>query len=96
MSAFFADTFYWIALTNPKDAAHRERILRLDRTTGNPYIMDKDEFEWDAAKAENNFEKHGVGFEAAVCVFDDVFALERCDFDSEPGEIQVRHHGNSQ
>jgi hypothetical protein len=24
VSVFFADTFYWIALTNPKDAAHRE------------------------------------------------------------------------
>jgi hypothetical protein len=23
VSEFFADTFYWIALTNPKDAAHR-------------------------------------------------------------------------
>jgi predicted nucleic acid-binding protein len=23
VTAFFADTFYWIALTNPKDAAHR-------------------------------------------------------------------------
>ncbi len=50
--------------------------------------MNEDEFEWDAAKAESNFEKHGVGFEAARCVFDDVFALERCDFDSEPSEIR--------
>jgi len=24
VSLFFADTFYWIALTNPKDSAHRE------------------------------------------------------------------------
>ena len=24
MSVFFADTFYWIALTNPRDAAHHE------------------------------------------------------------------------
>ena len=50
--------------------------------------MDEDEFEWDAGKAESNFEKHGVSFEAARWVFDDVFALEHCDFDSEPGEVR--------
>lgn len=50
--------------------------------------MDADEFEWDAAKAERNLVKHGVSFEAARCVFDDVFAFERFDFDSEPGEIR--------
>jgi uncharacterized DUF497 family protein len=50
--------------------------------------MDDDEFEWDAAKAESNLAKHGVSFEAARCVFDDVFAFERCDFDSAPGEIR--------
>jgi len=50
--------------------------------------MDEDEFEWDAAKAESNFEKHGVSFEAACCVFNDVFAFERCDFDSEAGETK--------
>jgi uncharacterized DUF497 family protein len=49
--------------------------------------MDEDEFEWDATKAEGNLVKHGVSFEAARCVFDDVFAYERCDFDSAPGEI---------
>lgn len=26
MSMFFADTFYWIALTNPRDSAHREVV----------------------------------------------------------------------
>jgi uncharacterized protein len=50
--------------------------------------MNGDAFEWDAAKAESNFEKHGVSFEAARCVFDDVFACERCDVDSEPGAIR--------
>jgi len=50
--------------------------------------MDEDEFEWDAAKAESNLEKHGVSFEAAGRVFDDVFAFERCDFDSELGEVR--------
>jgi len=32
--------------------------------------------------------KHGVSFEAARYVFDDVLAYERCDFDSVPGEIR--------
>jgi uncharacterized DUF497 family protein len=50
--------------------------------------MNGDAFEWDSAKAESNFEKHGVSFEAARCVFDDVFAFERCDVDSEPGAIR--------
>jgi uncharacterized DUF497 family protein len=50
--------------------------------------MDEDEFEWNAAKAESNLAKHGVGFEAARRVFDDVFAFERCDFDSAAGEIR--------
>ena len=50
--------------------------------------MDSDEFEWDAAKAESNREKHGVSFEAARCVFDDAFSCEQCDLDSEPGEIR--------
>jgi hypothetical protein len=48
----------------------------------------EDEFEWAAAKAERNFVKHGVSFDSARYVFDDVFACDRCDFDSEPGEIR--------
>ena len=50
--------------------------------------MGEGEFEWNAAKAESNLAKHGVGFEAARRVFDDAFAFERCDFDSAQGEIQ--------
>jgi len=50
--------------------------------------MNEGEFEWDAAKAERNFVKHGVSFEAAQYIFDDVFGCERCDLDSEPGEIR--------
>jgi len=50
--------------------------------------MDENEFEWDAAKAEGNLVKHGVSFDAARYVFDDVFACDRCDFDSEPSEIR--------
>ena len=50
--------------------------------------MNEDEFEWDAAKSEINLLKHGVTFEAAWRVFADVFAYERCDPDSDPGEIR--------
>jgi uncharacterized DUF497 family protein len=50
--------------------------------------MNQDEFEWDAAKAQSNLVKHGVSFEAARWAFDDGFAFERCDFDSEPGHIR--------
>lgn len=31
-------------------------------------------FEWDEAKAESNFRKHGVRFEAAALAFDDPLA----------------------
>jgi uncharacterized DUF497 family protein len=50
--------------------------------------MNEDEFEWNTAKAVSNLVKHGVSFEAARSVFDDVFAFERCDFDSATGEIR--------
>jgi hypothetical protein len=50
--------------------------------------VSEEEFEWDAAKAERNLAKHGVSFEAARYVFDDVFASDRCDFESQPGEVR--------
>jgi len=50
--------------------------------------MNEGEFEWDAAKAESNLAKHGVSFAAAQSVFNDVFASERCDVVSDPGEIR--------
>jgi uncharacterized DUF497 family protein len=36
--------------------------------------MNDQQFEWDSAKSETNLAKHGVSFEAARGVFDDVFA----------------------
>jgi uncharacterized DUF497 family protein len=41
--------------------------------------MQNDDFEWDDAKAQSNLAKHGVSFEDASRVFDDVFAVERID-----------------
>jgi uncharacterized protein len=45
-----------------------------------------EEFEWDCAKAQSNLAKHGVSFEAARLVFDDVFALEHFDHAGDPPE----------
>jgi len=50
--------------------------------------MKEDQFEWEAGKAQSNLAKHGVSFAAARSVFDDAFAFERCDFESEPGEVR--------
>jgi uncharacterized DUF497 family protein len=36
-------------------------------------------FEWDEAKAERNFRKHGVSFKSAVLVFEDDFAIMTLD-----------------
>jgi len=50
--------------------------------------MQDEEFEWDAVKARDNLAKHGVGFEAARLVFDDLFALDRLDAASSGSEIR--------
>ncbi len=50
--------------------------------------MNEDQFERDAGRAYSNLAKHGVSFEAARSVIDDAFAFERCDFESEPGEVR--------
>src|SRR5438094_1274962 len=38
-------------------------------------------FEWDAAKALANLQKHGVSFDEARTTFSDVFAVESFDID---------------
>jgi uncharacterized DUF497 family protein len=45
-------------------------------------------FEWDPAKAESNFSKHGVSFEQAATVFDD--PLSRTIPDPEHSEDEER------
>ena len=37
------------------------------------------DFEWDGAKSESNFRKHGVDFEEATKVFDDLRRVEWFD-----------------
>ena len=49
-------------------------------------------FDWDSCKNQRNFEKHGVAFEEARTVFDDMFAviIEDCFHSvSEQREIIV-------
>ena len=43
-------------------------------------------FEWDAAKAAENFAKHGVSFDTAARVFSDPFGVERLDDREDYGE----------
>ena len=43
-------------------------------------------FEWDARKAKGNFRKHGVTFDEATTVFDDVLASIFPDEDPSSGE----------
>ncbi len=42
-------------------------------------MSDDEFFEWDEAKAIANYAKHGVSFEQARLVFNDVFAIEERD-----------------
>jgi uncharacterized DUF497 family protein len=48
--------------------------------------MNEDDFEWDDAKAAQNYADHGVSFEAAKEVFNDPFATERLDDRVDYGE----------
>jgi uncharacterized DUF497 family protein len=48
--------------------------------------MTIDDFEWDDAKAAENYAKHGISFETAIRVFDDAFAIERLDDGEDYGE----------
>ena len=47
------------------------------------------EFEWHDAKAEANLQTHGVSFELATTVFQDVFAIERLDDREDYGEERL-------
>ncbi len=43
-------------------------------------------FEWDVAKAEANFRKHGVRFSETCPVFEDDYAISVADDESDPRE----------
>ena len=48
--------------------------------------MNDGEFEWDDAKAAQNYADHGVTFDLAKRVFRDPFAIERLDDREDYGE----------
>ena len=58
--------------------------------------MNELDFEWDVAKAIENYAKHGVSFEHAKLVFDDSFAIERVDDRVDYGEERFILVGLSQ
>ncbi len=47
-------------------------------------------FQWDDVKADRNCRKHGVDFETASEVFEDVFAVEELDPRIENGEYRYQ------
>jgi hypothetical protein len=48
--------------------------------------MANDDFEWDEAKAAENYARHSVSFETAIRAFDDASAVERLDDRADYGE----------
>jgi uncharacterized DUF497 family protein len=52
-------------------------------------------FEWDAAKAKGNKEKHGVSFDEATTVFGDPLALTFDDVEHSEGEPRYLTFGLS-
>ena len=52
--------------------------------------MIDDEFEWDDAKAEANFQKHGVDFLTATKAFRDAYGIDEVDDSLKYGEQRFR------
>ncbi len=53
------------------------------------------EFEWNKTKAESNLKKHGVGFDEAITVFDDPFAVYYDDIYHSENELRYIVRGYS-
>ena len=53
-------------------------------------------FEWDDAKAESNFIKHGISFADARDVFDDIFSIDDEERSVNYGEVRRRIVGLGQ
>ncbi len=51
--------------------------------------MSDDLFEWDASKAETNWQNHGIAFPLAVKAFKDPFAVEWMDDREDYGEERI-------
>ena len=53
-------------------------------------MSNESSFDWDDAKANGNYRKHGVSFDMATRVFEDHFALQRLDaLSGEYGEDRI-------
>ena len=48
------------------------------------------DFEWDDAKAEANFQKHGVEFQTATKAFNDAYCIDEVDDSMSYGEQRFR------
>ncbi len=58
----------------------------LGRATGKQYYMQDDDFEWNDAKAIQNWRDHAVKFDTARDVFRDAFAVEWLDDTQDAAE----------
>lgn len=52
-------------------------------------------FEWDADKADENLQKHGVSFDEATTVFGDPLAITYADPEHSIGEYRFLTFGHS-
>ena len=52
-------------------------------------------FEWDAGKADENLQKHGVSFDEATTVFGDPLAITYADPEHSIGEYRFLTFGHS-
>ena len=53
------------------------------------------EYEWDDAKADANFRKHGVDFATATEAFDDIFCLDDVESSMDYGEPRFKCIGRA-
>jgi uncharacterized protein len=68
----------------------------LDKTTDNPYLRRVGPFEWDRAKANANWRRHGVTFEQATKAFQDPRSIEHIDNRQDYGEERINLIGASE
>jgi uncharacterized DUF497 family protein len=53
-------------------------------------VIYKNRFIWNREKAELNYKKHGIHFEQAADVFDDLFAVDQ--YDDEHSDYEDRFY----
>jgi len=65
----------------------------LESGTAIPYLTNDEAFEWDSAKAAQNWRRHGVTFQQAVKALRDPFAVEKIDDLENYGEERINALG---